>query len=53
MRARGWRNSSLRTRSSIERARRLYERRGSRLTTDVKHLVDSAEILRYELDITT
>jgi ribosomal protein S18 acetylase RimI-like enzyme len=50
MRARDWRTSSLWTRSSNERARRLYEGRGYSLTDDVKYLRDQ-EIVRYELQI--
>ena len=47
MRARGWTTSSLWTRSSNDRARRLYEGRGYQLTGDVEHL-RGQEILRYE-----
>ena len=47
MRAGGWTTSSLWTRSSNDRARRLYEGRGYQLTGDVKHL-RGYEILRYE-----
>lgn len=50
MRARDWRTSSVWTRSSNVRARRLYEGRGYRLTDDIKHL-SGHEIVRYELRI--
>ena len=46
--ARGWNTASLWTRSSNERARRLYEGNGYGVTGDVKHLPGHEEILRYE-----
>jgi GNAT superfamily N-acetyltransferase len=49
MRERNWRTASVWTRSSNERARRLYEGRGYRPTGDVKQLSGGDEILRYEL----
>lgn len=50
MRARNWETSSLWTRSSNERARRLYEGRGYRPTAEAKHL-RGHEIVRYELQL--
>ena len=50
MRARGWRTSSLWTRTSNERARRLYEGRDYQLTGDAKHL-RGHEIVRYETQL--
>ncbi|MGH2834217.1 MAG: GNAT family N-acetyltransferase [Solirubrobacteraceae bacterium] len=51
MRERDWRVASLWTRSSNERARRLYEGRGYRVTGEVKQLPGGEEILRYELQL--
>jgi ribosomal protein S18 acetylase RimI-like enzyme len=48
---RDWRVASLWTRSSNERARRLYEGRGYRLVGDVKWLPGGDEIRRYELEL--
>ncbi len=53
MQARDWSHLSLWTRSTNARARRLYERRGYRLASEVKQLADGDEIVRYELDIET
>lgn len=47
MAARGWRTSSVWTRSGNARARRLYEGRGYSATGDVKRL-RGEEIVRYE-----
>jgi ribosomal protein S18 acetylase RimI-like enzyme len=47
MRARGWRTSSVWTRSNNDRARRLYAGRNYQRTADVKYLV-ADEIVRYE-----
>jgi ribosomal protein S18 acetylase RimI-like enzyme len=51
LRERNWRTASLWTRSSNERARRLYQGRGYRPTGDVKQLPSGEEILRYELQL--
>jgi GNAT superfamily N-acetyltransferase len=53
MRNRGWNTASLWTRASNDRARRLYEGRGYRLTGDVKRLPGGDEILRYEVSLAT
>jgi ribosomal protein S18 acetylase RimI-like enzyme len=49
MQARDWTTSSLWTRSSNERARRLYRSRGYRETGRVKQLPSGEQILLYEL----
>jgi ribosomal protein S18 acetylase RimI-like enzyme len=49
MRGRGWRTASLWTRAGNERARRLYEGHGYRLTGDVKPLPGGDEIVRCDI----
>jgi ribosomal protein S18 acetylase RimI-like enzyme len=51
MEARRWRTASLWTRTTNERARRLYEGRGYHLTADVDRLANGDQIVRYELDL--
>jgi ribosomal protein S18 acetylase RimI-like enzyme len=51
MRRRGWRVASLWTRSRNQRARRLYEGRGYRLTADVDELQTGDRTVRYEADL--
>jgi ribosomal protein S18 acetylase RimI-like enzyme len=46
---RGWRTSSLWTRVTNRRARRLYERRGYRQTAEVAQLPGADTIIRYEV----
>lgn len=48
MRERGCHVASLWTRATNDRARRLYERQGYRLTADVKRLAGGDEVVRYE-----
>jgi ribosomal protein S18 acetylase RimI-like enzyme len=49
MRERGCHVASLWTRATNERARRLYEGQGYRLTADVKRLSGGDQIVRYEI----
>jgi GNAT superfamily N-acetyltransferase len=51
MRERGWRTSSLWTRSSNQRGRRPYESCQYRDTGDIARLGDGDEIVRYELEL--
>ncbi|MET0557537.1 MAG: GNAT family N-acetyltransferase [Solirubrobacterales bacterium] len=51
MAARSWMSSSLWTRATNERARRLYESRRYRETGDTQYLRRNDEILRYELQL--
>ncbi len=52
MRGASWDESSLWTRASNERARRLYSRCGYVPTGDLKRLHDTDEIVRYEAHLT-